>query len=200
MQPVSKITGTMAPLPRAQVDTDQIIPKQFLKRIERTGFGEFLFYDWARDEEGELDPGFVLNRPEYRRARVLVAGPDFGTGSSREHAPWALSDWGFQAVIAPSFGDIFRNNCHKVGLLPIQLEPDQVAALLDQAASDPAAVVSIDLESQTVQAGGLAASFPIDAHAKTMLLEGLDEIGLTLQQEEAISAYEANRPSFKPAL
>ena len=127
MDPVGLIQGQMAPLPRANVDTDQIIPKQFLKRVERTGFGPFLFYDWAYDTEGELIPDFVTNRPEYANAKVLVTGPNFGSGSSREHAPWALEDWGFEAIIAPSFADIFRNNCHKIGLLPVELTDAEVA-------------------------------------------------------------------------
>jgi 3-isopropylmalate/(R)-2-methylmalate dehydratase small subunit len=200
MNPVAVIEGTIAPLPRAQVDTDQIIPKQFLKRIERTGFGEFLFYEWARDAEGEMDPGFVLNRAEYRAASVLVAGPDFGTGSSREHAPWAIADWGFLAVIAPSFGDIFRTNCHKIGLLPVELSSDAVNRLLSLGATDPAAVVTIDLEAQSVIASGVKEAFSIDPFAKYMLVNGLDEIDLTLLQEEAIAVYEAARPSFKPSM
>lgn len=200
MRPVTVITGSMAPLPRAQVDTDQIIPKEFLKRIERTGFGEYLFYDWAHDVEGELDPEFVLNRPEYRGATVLVAGPDFGTGSSREHAPWALIDWGFQAVIAPSFGDIFRSNCHKVGLLPVVLPQEAVDALLDLASTTAEAAIVIDLDAQTVASPDATHSFDIDHFAKHMLRNGLDEIDLTLQQVAAIDDYEAGRPQFLPAL
>jgi len=200
MDPVTVVAGTMAPLPRAQVDTDQIIPKQFLKRIERTGFGEFLFYDWAHDVEGELDPGFVLNRSEYQTASVLVAGPDFGTGSSREHAPWALADWGFRAVIAPSFGDIFRTNCTKIGLLAIELPADTVDALLELAADEAATQITVDLETQRVTAPGVDASFEIDPFTKHMLMNGLDEIGLTLTEDDAISGFEASRPALKPAL
>jgi len=200
MNPVGVIEGTMVPLPRAQVDTDQIVPQQFLKRTERTGFGEFLFYDWARDAEGEKDPDFVLNQVEYRAARVLVAGPDFGTGSSREHAPWAIADWGFQAVIAPSFGDIFRNNCFKIGLLPVELTADSVNRLLSLGAEDPAAVVTIDLGAQSVVAAGVEEPFSIDPFAKYMLANGLDEIGLTMLEEESIAVYEAARPSFKPTV
>ena len=198
MEPVRIVSGTMAPLPRAQVDTDQIIPKQFLKRIERTGFGEFLFYDWARDTEGERDPGFVLNHPKYQDATVLVSGPDFGTGSSREHAPWALHDWGFRAVIAPSFGDIFRSNCHKIGLLAIELPEAVVDTLLALAADQPDAVVTVDLEPQKVTAPGLEESFEFDPFAKHMLLNGLDEIGVTMLEESAISEFEKTRPEFKP--
>ena len=198
MEPVGTISGTMAPLPRADVDTDQIIPKQFLKRIERTGFGPYLFFDWAHDAEGELDPGFVLNRPEYRGAAVLISGPNFGSGSSREHAPWAIQDRGFAAIVAPSFADIFRNNCHKNGLLPVVLAADEVATLTDLATSDATTEVTIDLESQTVTAPGFAAGFDIDPIVKHRLLLGLDDIALTLHHGDAIDAFEAGRPGFKP--
>jgi len=197
MDPVRIIVGRAAPLPRANVDTDQIIPKQFLKRVERSGFGEYVFYDWARDEEGELDPGFVLNRPEYAEAVVLVTGPNFGSGSSREHAPWALQDWGFSAIIAPSFADIFRSNCTKIGLLPVVLSEDEVTTLT-AIASDPSNEVTVDLETQTVTAPGFAASFAIDAFTKHCLLNGLDEIALTLEHRDEIAAFENVRPSFKP--
>jgi len=200
MRPVKVVEGSMAPLPRSQVDTDQIIPKQFLKRIERHGFGEFLFWDWSHDVEGERDPDFVLNRPDYSHAVVLVSGPDFGTGSSREHAPWALADWGFEAVIAPSFGDIFRSNCTKIGLLPVELPTEAVDALTRLAETDPTASVRIDLETQRVTTDGVDEEFPIDPFAKHMLLQGLDEIGLTLREHEAIRAFEATRPAWKPAL
>ena len=152
MQPISIISGQMAPLPRANVDTDQIIPKQFLKRVERSGFGPFLFWDWAQDAEGELDPGFILNRPEYAEAAVLVSGPNFGSGSSREHAPWALEDRGFRAIIAPSFADIFQGNSYNVGLLPIALSAEDVATLT-ALADDPSNHVTIDLPTQTVVSG-----------------------------------------------
>jgi len=200
MDPVSFVVGTMAPLPRANVDTDQIIPKQFLKRVERSGFGPFLFYDWARDEEGELDPSFVLNRPEYQGAKVLVSGPNFGSGSSREHAPWAIEDWGFEAVIAPSFGDIFRNNCYQMGLLPIELSEAEVIQLTEMAEDHPKSKVAIDLEAQTVTAPGFEASFEIDPFARHNLLNGLDAIALTLQHAEDIDGYETSRPGFKPTL
>ena len=200
MEPVATITGTMAPLPRANVDTDQIIPKQFLKRIERTGFGPFLFYDWARDPEGELDPQFVLNRPEYREAVVLVTGPNFGSGSSREHAPWSLQDWGFRAIIAPSFADIFHTNCHKIGLLPVTLTTDEVDTLTQLASAEPATEVTVDLAAQTVTAPGFSASFAIDPFVKHTLLNGLDDIALTLQAEAAIDEFESARPAHKPAL
>ncbi len=200
MNAVDVVSGTMAPLPRAQVDTDQIIPKQFLKRIERTGFGEFLFYDWARDAAGEKDPGFVLNRPQYQEATVLLAGPDFGTGSSREHAPWALHDWGFRVVIAPSFGDIFRSNCHKIGLLAVELPVAVVETLLALAEEDSSAVVSIDLEQQRVAASEVDEPFEFDPFAKHMLLSGLDEIGVTMLEESAIAEFEKSRPEFKPTV
>ena len=154
MEPVRRIEGTMAPLMRSHVDTDQIIPKQFLKRVERTGFGPFLFYDWAYDHEGELRTDFILNQPEYENAAVLISGPNFGSGSSREHAPWALLDAGFQAVIAPSFGDIFRNNSFKNGLVPIIL-PEEDVSRLAEIAADPTAHIAIDIAEGTVTAGGL---------------------------------------------
>ncbi len=199
MNPIRVISGRAAPLPRANVDTDAIIPKQFLKRVERTGFGPFLFYDWAVDTEGEPVPGFVTNRPEYRDSVVLVSGPNFGSGSSREHAPWSLEDWGFRAIVAPSFADIFRNNCHKIGLLPVVLGDEEVARLTDIAA-DPDNTVTIDLEAQTVTAEGFSASFEIDPFVKHCLLNGLDTIALTLQHAEDIDQFERSRPSFKPVL
>jgi 3-isopropylmalate/(R)-2-methylmalate dehydratase small subunit len=199
MQPISIISGQMAPLPRANVDTDQIIPKQFLKRVERSGFGPFLFWDWAQDAEGELDPGFVLNRPEYAEAAVLVSGPNFGSGSSREHAPWALEDRGFRAIIAPSFADIFRGNSYNVGLLPIALSSDDVATLT-ALADDPSNHVTIDLPAQTVVSGDFAASFEIDPAVKHRLLNGLDHVALTLAHAEEIQRFEQDRPAWKPRL
>jgi 3-isopropylmalate/(R)-2-methylmalate dehydratase small subunit len=199
MNPVSTITGQMAPLSRANVDTDQIIPKQFLKRVERSGFGPFLFYDWTYDHEGELIPDFVLNRPEYMDAAVLVTGPNFGSGSSREHAPWALEDWGIKAIIAPSFADIFYNNCINIGLLPVVLTEAEVATLTELA-DDPANTVTVDLENQRVTAAGFKASFEIDPFAKHRLLNGLDNVALTLQHANQITTFEAARPDFKPAL
>lgn len=190
----------MAPLPRSNVDTDQIMPKQFLKRVERTGYGQFLFHDWARTTDGELDSNFILNRPEYRRAKVLVSGPNFGSGSSREHAPWGIQDWGFEAVIAPSFADIFYNNCTKIGLLPVRLPEDEVTLLMELAAEEPEAVVTIDLLEQTVEAGGRRSSFDINSFTKYRLLEGLDDIGLTLRNKRSIDAFEAVRPVFLPHL
>jgi 3-isopropylmalate/(R)-2-methylmalate dehydratase small subunit len=199
MEPVTTISGTAAPLPRANVDTDQIIPKQFLKRVERSGFGEFLFFDWAADAEGEVDPDFVLNKPEYADSVVLVAGPNFGSGSSREHAPWALEDWGFRAVIAPSFADIFANNCTNIGLLPIVLTDEEVTALT-AIADVPGSVVTVDLESQTVTAEGFDASFDIDPFTKHCLLNGLDHIALSLAHVDEISDFEEHRPDYKPTV
>jgi len=195
MEAVQTIIGQALPLPLANIDTDQIIPKQFLKRVERSGFGEFLFYDWARDAEGEPDPEFILNKPEYRDAVVLVAGPNFGSGSSREHAPWSLEDWGFDAVIAPSFADIFYSNCTKIGLLPVVLTEEEVTALTT-IVSDPANQVTVDLETQQVIAEGFEASFSIDPFTKHCLLNGLDEIALTLERAGEIDTFEAARPGY----
>jgi 3-isopropylmalate/(R)-2-methylmalate dehydratase small subunit len=199
MEPIAVITGQMAPLPRANVDTDAIIPKQFLKRVERSGFGPFLFYEWAYDEEGELIPGFILNQPEYQNASVLVSGPNFGSGSSREHAPWSIEDRGFRAVIAPSFADIFYNNCINIGLLPVVLSEHEVA-MLTQIAEDPDNLVTIDLADQTVSTIGFEARFEIDPFAKHRLSNGLDNIALTLEYAAAIDSYEEGRPGFKPTL
>lgn len=196
MKPVTTITGSMAPLPRANVDTDQIMPKQHLKRIERTGYGELVFGDWRRD-----DPDFVLNRPEYRRAKILVTGPNFGSGSSREHAPWGLQEWGFEALIAPSFADIFRTNCTKIGLLPVELSEKEVAWLTELATERPDAEVTIDVATRTVHYGSeFSAEFPLDDFTRYRMLNGLDDIGLSLRFAGEIAAFEERRPAFKPAL
>lgn len=195
MKPVAEVVGTMVPLPQADIDTDQIIPKQFLTRIERTGYGDFLFYDWARTEDGTPSSDFFINDPSRHNAKVLVAGRNFGCGSSREHAVWAIQDWGFEAVIAPSFGDIFRNNCLNVGLLTVEL-PDQEVARLHDIARDPNATIHVDLEQQVVEAADYVFEFAVDPKVKERLLEGLDPIGLTLQEDEAISAYETRRPTW----
>jgi len=195
MKPFRIHTGIVVPLDRANVDTDQIIPKQFLKRIERTGFGEFLFYDWRFKPAGEVDESFVLNEPRYRDASILVTGKNFGCGSSREHAPWALADFGFRAIIAPSFADIFANNCMKNGLLPVTLPEPQVAAIIAQAHSKESYTLTVDLEARTVtDSSGLTASFNIDDFQRHCLMEGLDDIGLTLLHESDIAAYEAKQP------
>ena len=194
MQPVKHVTGRMAPLDLADVDTDQIIPKQFLKRIERTGYGPFLFYDWrARGD-------FVLDRPEYAGASVLVAGANFGCGSSREHAPWALRDFGFQAIIAPSFADIFRANCYKTGLLAVTLTDGQVRHLIDLVSEDATAEVTVDLQSQQVRGEGFSYRFEIDPFARECLLQGLDEIALVERHDPAIAAYEARRAEWLPTV
>lgn len=198
MRAVTTISGTMAPLARGSVDTDQIIPKQFLKRIERTGYGPFLFYDWARRSDGEPDPEFPLNKPEHATASVLVTGPSFGIGSSREHAVWAIQDRGFEAVVAASFGDIFRNNSYNNGLLAVELTTPEVDHLLATAAATPEATITIDLETQTVVAPGLEARFAIAASVKQRLLNGLDDIALTLQHDAAIAFFEEHRPGWMP--
>jgi 3-isopropylmalate/(R)-2-methylmalate dehydratase small subunit len=200
MEAITTITGTAAPLPRANVDTDQIMPKQFLKRVERTGYGEFVFWDWRRLPDGTDDPDFVLNRPEYQDATILVAGPNFGSGSSREHAPWGLQDWGFRAVVAPSFADIFFNNSCNIGLLPVVLSEKEVQYLLELAEDDPAAEVTISLVDMTVTADGFEASFDLDEARRHRLLNGLDAIGVTLSHADEIDAFEARRPAFKPVM
>jgi 3-isopropylmalate/(R)-2-methylmalate dehydratase small subunit len=183
----------MVPLDRANVDTDQIIPKQFLKRIERSGFGPFLFYDWRRN-----DPDFILDQPRYRGASILLAGANFGCGSSREHAPWSIQDAGFRVVIAPSLADIFRNNCLKIGLLPVELPEASVRRLMEVAREDPAAEVTVDLQSQSVEAVGYGERFEMDPFAKECLLNGWDDIGLTLLHEDAITAFESGRGDWLP--
>ncbi len=200
MKAVETIRATLAPLPRADVDTDQIMPKQFLKRVERTGYGEFLFYDWSRTPNGELDPNFVLNKPEYRGAGILVTGRNFGSGSSREHAPWGLQDWGFRAIVAPSFADIFKTNCTKIGLLPVELSPKEVIWLTELAQERPGAEVEIDLTEQTVTAEGFSARFEIDPYTKHRLLHGLDDIEITLQHDAEIADFETRRPGYLPIL
>jgi len=194
MEPFRTHEGRIAPLDRANVDTDQIIPKQFLKAIGRTGFGQHLFYDWVRE-----DPDFVLNRPEHRGATVLVTGPNFGCGSSREHAPWSLQDHGFRAVIASSFADIFSSNCLKIGLLPVRIAEPSVRRLLDLATEDPSTTVTVDLESQTVTAAGFSERFEIDPYARECLLNGWDAVALTLRHDGEIAAYEAGREPWRPA-
>ncbi len=196
MDAVRHITGTAVPLDRSDVDTDQIIPSDWLKRVERTGFEEGLFSEWREDA------GFVLNQPQFAGAKVLIAGPNFGTGSSREHAVWAIQQYGFAAVISPRFGDIFRNNAAKNGLLPVQVPVDFGQQLLTLVAEDPTIVIDIDVEARTVEVAtlDLRAEFPLDASVQHRLLNGLDDIGLTLQHEAAISEFEATRPKWMPNL
>ena len=193
MQSFTVHTGIVAALTRDNVDTDQIIPKQFLKRIERTGYGDVLFFDWRYDRDGKPDPAFPLNAPRYRGATILLAGKNFGCGSSREHAVWALRDYGFRAVIAPSFADIFANNCLKNGVLTVALRPCEIAQLLARDAAG-AYELKIDLaQCQVSGNGGFQTDFEIDPFSRTCLLEGLDEIGTTLKREAEIAAYEQGR-------
>ena len=194
MLPFKVHTGLVAPLDRPNVDTDQIIPKQFLKRVARTGFGEFLFYDWRYKDDGLLDSSFVLNEPRYAGASVLVAGRNFGCGSSREHAPWALLEYGFRAIVAPSFADIFENNCTKNGVLPVALADEQVAEIMRRAEGVEGYELTVDLEACVVRdASGLRASFYVDEFPRYCLLNGLDDIGLTLRHESSIGEYESRR-------
>ncbi|MBG9790765.1 3-isopropylmalate dehydratase small subunit [Brevibacillus laterosporus] len=191
MEPFVKVTGLAAPVDRANIDTDAIIPKQFLKRIERTGFGQFLFYEWRFTIEGERIDSFVLHQPRYEGATILLARNNFGCGSSREHAPWALLDFGFRVIIAPSFADIFYNNCFKNGILPIKLTEVQVEELFTRTESTEGYTLTIDLERQVVEDGnGLSYPFEVDTYRRYCLLHGLDDIGITLQQEDKIVAYE----------
>jgi 3-isopropylmalate/(R)-2-methylmalate dehydratase small subunit len=192
MEPFRRVTGRMAPLDRANVDTDQIMPKQFLKRIERSGFGPFIFYDWRRAGD------FVLDRPEYQGASILVTGANFGCGSSREHAAWGLQDAGFKVVIAPSFADIFKSNCFKIGVLPVELPENAVRSLIELAAETPASAVLVDLERQVIGAGDHELSFQMDAFWRDCLLNGWDEVALTLHQAERIATFERNRPTWLP--
>lgn len=199
MNPFTEHTGLVAPLDRANVDTDQIIPKQFLKRIERSGFGEFLFWDWRVAPDGAKIADFVLNQPEFAGATILVAGRNFGCGSSREHAPWALQDYGFRAIVAPSFADIFHSNCFQNGILPVELPEDAVADILGRATSTSGYQLTISLERQLVEdANGLAEPFEIDPFRRDCMLRGLDDIGLTLAFSEQIADHEAGRPAWMP--
>jgi len=192
VQAITTHTGRAVPLRRSDVDTDQIIPSDWLKRVERTGFGAGLFSEWR------ADPGFVLELPQYAGASVLVTGENFGTGSSREHAVWALQDHGFAAVVSPRFGDIFRNNALKGGLVPVQLTTAEVETLWAMVEADPSLAVTVDLGACELRAGELVASFPIDDFTRWRLMEGLDDIGLTLRAEADIAAYEAARPPYLP--
>jgi len=194
MEPVIVVTGTAVPLDRSDVDTDQIIPSDWLKRVERTGFGAGLFSEWRDDRD------FVLNSEHYTGANILVAGSNFGTGSSREHAVWAIMDYGFQAVISPRFADIFRNNCTKNGLVPVQVDPEIGEQLLRAVEADPGLEITIDVSARTVAAPaiGLEVSFPLDDSTRERFLEGLDDIGITLAHDDAIGDFESRRPTWKP--
>jgi 3-isopropylmalate/(R)-2-methylmalate dehydratase small subunit len=192
VEPVKRVSGKALPLGYSDVDTDQIVPSDALKRIERTGFGQFLFSEWRED------PDFVMNKPEHEGAVVLLAGENFGSGSSREHAPWALQDYGFGAIIAPSFADIFKNNCAKIGVLAVELPEETVEKLLQAIRQDPEAEITVDLEERTVTGPGVEEDFEIDDFTRHRLLNGLDDIGLTLTHEKELEAFEMSRPSYLP--
>jgi 3-isopropylmalate/(R)-2-methylmalate dehydratase small subunit len=192
VEPVKRVSGKVLPLGYSDVDTDQIVPSDALKRIERTGFGQFLFAGWRED------PDFVMNRPEHEGAVVLLAGENFGSGSSREHAPWALQDYGFGAIVAPSFADIFKNNCAKIGLLAVELPEDTVERLLEAVREDPEAEITVDLEERAVKGPGVDVHFEIDDFTRHRLLNGLDDIGMTLTHEDELEKFERSRPSYLP--
>jgi 3-isopropylmalate/(R)-2-methylmalate dehydratase small subunit len=196
MEAIRAVSGTAVPLNRTDVDTDQIIPSDWLKKVERTGFGKGLFSEWRDDRD------FVLNKPEHAGATILIAGSNFGTGSSREHAVWALMDYGFKAVISPRFGDIFRNNCTKAGLVPVQVDDATGRALMNAVLADPTVEVTVDVERLTVSApaAGIEAHFPLDAFTQHRILEGLDDIGLSLQHAAEIEAHERRRPEWLPSV
>ncbi|MCS7001412.1 MAG: 3-isopropylmalate dehydratase small subunit [Dehalococcoidia bacterium] len=197
MEPLRVVTGIVAPMDRANVDTDQIVPKQFLKRIERTGYGPAAFFDWRYLENGDPNPDFELNDPRLQGAKILVAGKNFGCGSSREHAPWALKEYGFLVIIAPSFADIFRNNCLQNGMLTITLPDEQVRAIMDRAKTNLGWRLTVDLENEVMyDDAGFRQPFAVEPFRKFRLLNGLDDIGLTLQHEDAITAYEQRRPRY----
>ena len=197
MEPFSTMAGVVMPMNRVNVDTDQIIPKQFLKRVERTGFGEFLFFDWRYNDDGTPKPDFVLNQPGYKDAEIIVAGRNFGSGSSREHAPWALGQYGFKVVIAPSFADIFHSNCFQNGLLPIVLPEETVQQIIENAERGPGYRLHVDLEAERVWDDDeqVVAEFRVEPFRRHCLLNGLDDIGLTLERDDDIAAFEANRSS-----
>ena len=191
MDPLKKVTGIVAPLDMANVDTDQVIPKQFLKRIERTGFGKYAFFDWRYLEDGVPNPDFILNRPEYQGASILVAGPNLGSGSSREHAPWALKEYGFLAVIAPTFGDIFRSNCYQTGLAPLILSHARLDTMIARALTVPGSLFALAPEEQRVYDDeGFSESFEMEGFRRDSLVEGLDDIGHSLQSVDAITEFE----------
>ena len=192
MQPVERVVGKALPLGYSDVDTDQIVPSDALKRIERTGFGQFLFSEWRED------PEFVMNKAEHEGAVILLAGENFGSGSSREHAPWALQDYGFGAIIAPSFADIFKNNCAKIGLLAVELPEETVNKLLDAVREDPDTVLTVELTERVVTGPNVYETFEMDDFTRQRLLEGLDDIGATLEYEEDLEAFERSRPSYLP--
>ena len=192
MEPVKRVSGKALPLGYSDVETDQIVPSDALKRIERTGFGQFLFSEWRED------PDFVMNKAEHEGAVVLLAGENFGSGSSREHAPWALQDYGFGAIIAPSFADIFKNNCAKIGLLAVELPKGAVQKLLDAVRADPQTVITVELMERTVTGPGVRETFEMDDFTRRRLMEGLDDVSLTLTHEDDLRSFERSRPSYLP--
>jgi len=200
MKKLEIIKSTMMPLPMSNVDTDQIMPKQFLKRIERSGYGEYLFYDWKKDMNGNLDPNFPLNDEVYKDAKVLVAGSNFGTGSSREHAPWGLQDWGFDAIISTNFADIFKNNCLNIGLLPIEVSADIVEELFKLIQKDPKTIIEISVEEGYLKCSKVSAGFMLDDFSKQKLLLGQDQIDITLEHQDLISKFSKDRKKLIPNL
>ncbi len=200
MKKLEIIKSTMMPLPMSNVDTDQIMPKQFLKRIERSGYGEYLFYDWKKDLNGNLDPNFPLNDEVYRDAKVLVAGSNFGTGSSREHAPWGLQDWGFDAIISTNFADIFKNNCLNIGLLPIEVSADIVEELFKLIQEDPKTIIEISVEDRYLKCSKVSTGFMLDDFSKQKLLLGQDQIDITLEHQDLISKFSKDRKKLIPNL
>jgi 3-isopropylmalate/(R)-2-methylmalate dehydratase small subunit len=206
MEPIQIVSSRVCPIDVDDVDTDQILPKQYLKRVERTGFGPFAFAEWRYEEDGAPKPDFPMNRPEHAGAEILLAGRNFGCGSSREHAPWALEDAGFKAIVAPSFADIFRTNCGKVGIVCAPVSPEVSRRLFEVVEIDPSVEVTVDLEAKVVRAhgvghlGAVAGPFEIDAHTRWCLLNGLDDIALTLEAEADIAAYEGVQPLWKPTV
>ena len=200
MKKLEIIKSTMMPLPMSNVDTDQIMPKQFLKRIERSGYGEYLFYDWKKDLNGNLDPNFPLNDEVYRDAKVLVAGSNFGTGSSREHAPWGLQDWGFDAIISTNFADIFKNNCLNIGLLPIEVSADIVEELFKLIQEDPKTIIEISVEERYLKCSKVSTGFMLDDFSKQKLLLGQDQIDITLEHQDLISKFSKDRKKLIPNL
>jgi len=200
MKKLEIIKSTMMPLPMSNVDTDQIMPKQFLKRIERSGYGEYLFYDWKKDVNGNLDPNFPLNDEVYKDAKVLVAGSNFGTGSSREHAPWGLQDWGFDAIISTNFADIFKNNCLNIGLLPIEVSADIVEELFKLIQEDPKTIIEISVEDRYLKCSKVSTGFMLDDFSKQKLLLGQDQIDITLEHQDLISKFSKDRKKLIPNL
>ena len=200
MKKLKLIKSNMMPLPMSNVDTDQIMPKQFLKRVERSGYGEYLFYDWKKDADGNLDPNFPLNDEMYKDAKVLVAGSNFGTGSSREHAPWGLQDWGFEAIISTNFADIFKNNCLNIGLLPIEVNADIVEKLFKLIQEDPNTIIEISVEERSLKCSQVSADFILDDFSKQKLLLGQDQIDITLEHQDLISKFSKDRKKVIPNL